>query len=311
MFRDQLKWVINYFNNSTNIGPKFVYNETNNATKFVLTLLDAAGSLYGGIWREHPLDQIVININVVRWAITYGQIDDLRETIIHEIGHYAGLAHTNDPNCALIPGTPAEDPPSVMYDHNVIAPEYSYYDLLALKYALPNRVGLNRGLDFIPVPPGGPIDGNSWKFWDKTSFPDENYSVDEIATGGSSNIEWTYDNNPFVGALDKDCVTSGDISDNEWTWLRLRFNTARDGTQLSFSYYTDTEKNWDFFEVYVGLYRQPVTLVHRVSGFKYWNKITITLPVSDRCDVYFYYTKDGSISTGTDQVNIDHTTLSR
>ncbi len=204
-----------------------------------LTYGGSYGTLSGGAWREHPLQKIIINLNVVRWAIeSESGIVLLRKMILHEIGHYVGLDHTDGTYGEHVPGTPSNDPESVMRSRNALYRAYSYYDLLALKFAFNNSVGLNRGLDFIPVPPGDPINGNSWKFWDKTSFPDENYSFDEISTGGSYpniNKGWTYDNNTFYGAFDKDCVTSGDISDNEMTWLRLRFNTARDGSVSTIS----------------------------------------------------------------------------
>jgi hypothetical protein len=108
-----------------------------------------------------------------------------------------------------------------------------------------------------------------------------------VTTGGSA--DWFCQDVTFYN--DGDAAQSGDILDNEVSWMRTTVGEA--GT-VKFYWKVSSEDYCDFLEFYVN------GLLHdRISGTLDWQQMTYTLP-SGSHTLEWQYIKDGSISSGSD-----------
>jgi hypothetical protein len=107
-------------------------------------------------------------------------------------------------------------------------------------------------------------------------------------TGGNSN--WF--NQTLVSYYGGDAAQSGDISDNQQTYLQT--NIAGPGT-LSFYWKVSSEANYDYLRFYI----DDVEQSGRISGSVDWTQKSFTIP-SGNHTIKWAYTKDGSESSGSD-----------
>ncbi|WP_205859080.1 M4 family metallopeptidase [Pleionea sediminis] len=94
-----------------------------------------------------------------------------------------------------------------------------------------------------------------------------------------------------------------DIDNNQVSGTVLSIDA--EAGDLTFDLKTSTERNWDFFELYVGPNVDEALRVLRVSGENDWQQVNYTLEAGEQV-VVFVYVKDGSVSSGEDTVWIDN-----
>ncbi len=114
-------------------------------------------------------------------------------------------------------------------------------------------------------------------------------------TGGSADWFIT-DANPYEGTY---CVQSGDISDNQVSWLSLQYDVYAEDT-LSFWLKVSSESNYDYLRFYI-----DNTEIDNWSGEVAWQKVSFVVPVGNHV-FKWEYDKDYSVSSGSDAAWIDY-----
>ena len=124
------------------------------------------------------------------------------------------------------------------------------------------------------------------------------FSQFDWQTGGNNN--WMITTvNPYEGAY---CVTSGDISDNQSSYLSITYNVLANG-EISFFKKVSSESNYDFLSFYI-----DNNLQEHWSGEVAWSEASF--PVTSGQHTFTWeYTKDVSVSGGSDCGWIDYIVL--
>jgi hypothetical protein len=121
-------------------------------------------------------------------------------------------------------------------------------------------------------------------------------AVDEpslrIRTGGGAN--WAVDTNEFY--YDAGAAQSGDISDNQESWMQTAVTVPDDWplADLSFYWKVSSEKGCDWLEFYI-----DSGLQHRISGLVDWQKKSYTLSAGSHT-LKWRYIKDDGADGGSD-----------
>jgi len=97
--------------------------------------------------------------------------------------------------------------------------------------------------------------------------------------------------------FDGDSAESGDIWDNQVSWLRTTVNGA--GT-LGFYWKVSSELNYDYLEFYIDGVRQD-----RISGWTEWHQMIYTITGPGSHTLEWRYRKDASTSNGNDLGRVD------
>jgi subtilisin family serine protease len=128
--------------------------------------------------------------------------------------------------------------------------------------------------------------------------------VEDWETGNMSQFEWQTGGNanwavstqtPFEGAY---CIKSGDINDNQSTWLSLEYNVFSDDS-ISFWYKVSSEAGWDFLTFYV-----DNVALGSWAGNVEWSYAAYALSAGTH-NLKWTYNKDISVSTGSDCAWVD------
>jgi len=96
--------------------------------------------------------------------------------------------------------------------------------------------------------------------------------------------------NPYENVF---CAQSGDINDNQTSELQITFNVINDDS-ISFFRKVSSEDSWDYLRFYINGVQQD-----KWSGEEGWAKVTYPV-TSGEHTFKWAYTKDGSISNGSD-----------
>ena len=112
-------------------------------------------------------------------------------------------------------------------------------------------------------------------------------------TGGDA--DWV--SQTAVTYFDDDAAASGDIWDNQVSWMR----TTVDGVgTLSFYWKVTSEHNYDYLEFYIDGVRQD-----RISGSVDWHQMIYTITGPGSHTLEWRYRKDASTSNGNDLGRVD------
>jgi hypothetical protein len=109
----------------------------------------------------------------------------------------------------------------------------------------------------------------------------------DIVTGG--NADWFNQN--VTSRYDEDSAQSGDISDNQESWMQT---TVTGPGTLRFYWKVSSEDNYDFLEFYINGYRH-----NRISGSVDWEQKSYAL-ASGSNTLVWRYVKDSSMSSSED-----------
>jgi len=109
-----------------------------------------------------------------------------------------------------------------------------------------------------------------------------------FSTGGDAN--WS------LGDCESNCVVSGDISDNEESWIKNDFTGP--GT-LEFRWKVSSEDTYDILRLYLnGVFQDGI------SGEAPWSWYSLDLPIGTNT-VQWVYEKDGAVTHGNDTAYLD------
>lgn len=133
------------------------------------------------------------------------------------------------------------------------------------------------------------------------NYGDTTTVSDDFESGTLSGDYSTGGNQPWTVAsggahLGTYAAKSGVITHTQMTWMTRSFT----GGTLSFWYRVSSEVGYDYFNFYINGVQQ----VH-VSGAGSWTNYTTTLPTGTTYVLRWEYTKDGSVSSGSDNVRVD------
>ncbi|MBC8527571.1 MAG: hypothetical protein H8D22_12085, partial [Candidatus Cloacimonetes bacterium] len=130
-------------------------------------------------------------------------------------------------------------------------------------------------------------------------------SIEDFETGNFSNYDWiqggnanwiVVTENPYEGSY---CAKSGTISHNQNSELSINFDIAS-VSDISFYRRVSSEGNWDYLRFYIDGVQQGAW-----SGTVGWGEISYSVNVGNHTFTW-KYTKDGSVSTGSDCAWIDY-----
>lgn len=120
----------------------------------------------------------------------------------------------------------------------------------------------------------------------------------EWQTGGNAN--WAVSNqNPYEGTY---CIKSGDISDNQSTWLSLSYEVFSNDS-ISFWYKVSSENNYDYLRFYIDNNEQLSW-----SGEAGWERIAFAIGTGTHT-FKWEFDKDYSVSGGSDCAWVDFIVL--
>ncbi len=109
-----------------------------------------------------------------------------------------------------------------------------------------------------------------------------------FTTDGSA--DWFYQTS--ISFYDEDAAQSGDISDNQESWMQT---TVSGAGVVSFYWKVSSETHFDYLEFYIDGELQDL-----ISGTVDWQQMTYTITASGSHTLEWRYTKDGSYSSGND-----------
>ena len=117
-------------------------------------------------------------------------------------------------------------------------------------------------------------------------------------TGG--NADWFVSTeNPYEGNY---CIKSGDINDNQTSYLELEYEVAADD-EISFWYKVSSESGWDFLRFFI-----DNSQMDEWSGTIGWTETVYPVTEGTHTFKWLYY-KDGSVSSGGDCGWVDYILL--
>ncbi|NQY28433.1 MAG: tail fiber domain-containing protein [Flavobacteriaceae bacterium] len=130
-----------------------------------------------------------------------------------------------------------------------------------------------------------------------TIFTDgfEDNTLAPFTTGGD--VNWEVGTNPNTGSFAAQVPTSA--NNNDITYMEYVVTIPANGGKVSFSYSTSTETGWDWFRFYIN----GAAELER-NGVIPYSTVTFNLNPGTHT-LRWEYSKDGSFSSGSDQVFID------
>ncbi|MCD4731449.1 MAG: T9SS type A sorting domain-containing protein [Bacteroidales bacterium] len=121
-----------------------------------------------------------------------------------------------------------------------------------------------------------------------------NFDQFDWETGGNAN--WTISTeNPYEGTY---CVKSGNIGDNQSSYLSITFDVLANG-EISFFKKVSSEASWDYLKFYI-----DNNMIDQWSGEVSWSESTYSV-TSGQHTFKWEYEKDGSVSNGGDCAWLD------
>jgi len=123
----------------------------------------------------------------------------------------------------------------------------------------------------------------------------EDNTLAPFTTGGD--VNWEVGTNPNTGTFAAQVPTSA--GNNDLTFMEYVVTIPANGGKVTFSYSTSTETGWDWFRFYINGAAELET-----NGIIGYQTVTFNLNPGTHT-LRWEYTKDGSFSSGTDQVFID------
>ncbi len=131
--------------------------------------------------------------------------------------------------------------------------------------------------------------------------------IEDFESGTLTEFNWTLSGNPaWFASTDEPyegnySAQSGAISDDESNSMSIDLNGVTAGQTLSFYYKVSSESGWDFLTFYVN-----GTMIQKWSGTADWALYTHTFATANNYTIKFEYSKDGSLSSGSDCGWIDY-----
>jgi len=126
-------------------------------------------------------------------------------------------------------------------------------------------------------------------------------AVDNISLVWTSSGDVSWFGQPAVSYYGGDAAQSGDIVDNQQSFMQT---SVMGPGELKFYWKVSSEGNYDFLEFYI----DDVLQAGRISGDVDWGQKTYNI-ASGAHNLKWRYTKDGSVSSGSDAGWIDYVTF--